>query len=172
MLSEASVTVLTDGVKTAIVGFIFVCIVLPHIIKNRAQYYMALATVLVSMFFQLLIVLVGSEPYQGFGRVCMIMSHLLDMLAILLLVMAAGGLSVKDLAGDMARAYEVMRRGEQEKEIIIPLPEQLRSLRETVDREAAEDEGRTRYAIDEPAAQPPARPGEQKTGGEGSIPLE
>lgn len=177
MLAEVTtiitnITVLPDGVKTAIIGFIFICIVFPHVIKSKPQYYMALASVLLSMFFQILIALFASDPYHGFGSVCTIFSHFLDMLAILLLVMAAGGLSVKDLAGDMARAYEVMRRGEEEKEIIIPLPDQFRVERAPPARPKADDEGHTRYAIDDPAESPPSADKEHKPGPDGSIPLE
>jgi hypothetical protein len=49
----------------------------------------------------------------------------LQLLALLLLVLCVGGLTVRELAGDMAKAYEVIRRGETEKEVIIPLTEQV-----------------------------------------------
>ena len=38
-----------EGVTTAIVAFVFVCIIFPHIIKNRPQYYAAVALVLLSI---------------------------------------------------------------------------------------------------------------------------
>jgi hypothetical protein len=136
-----------DGVKIAIVGFIFVCIIMPQIIKNRHQYYMALAIVLVGMFFQVLAnaFSVAGDP---FWRFCYTVDLLIQAVAILLLVMAAGGLSVGELAGNMARAYEVMRRGEDEKEIIIPLPSDAPRPRYN----RADSEAPTRYALDEAAA--------------------
>jgi hypothetical protein len=166
---QVTVNTLTDGVKAAIIGFIFVCIVLPRLIKNRHQYYMALAAVLLGMVFQLMIALFGFTPYAGFGRFCTIMSHLLDIVAILLLVMAAGGLSPGQLAGDMSRAFEVLRRGETEKEIIIPLSGQPGS-----GKAVREEEAPARYVIDDPS--PPTGSagagGEKPKGPEGSIPLE
>jgi hypothetical protein len=38
-----------------------------------------------------------------------------------MLVLCAGGMSLKTLAGEMGSAYEVIRRGSEEKEVIIPL---------------------------------------------------
>lgn len=178
-----------DGVKTAIVGFIFVCIVLPHIVKNRHQYYMALVIVLLGMLLQVL-ANAFSQPGAGFWRVCYTFDLLLQAVAILLLVMAAGGLSASELAGNMARAYEVMRRGEEEKEIIIPLPTD--APRPRYDRQERDEPAR--YALDEAEAeggypvkkavnpplehpsnpeQTPLKPVEEppKTGDSGSIPL-
>ena len=178
-----------DGVKTAIVGFIFVCIVLPHIIKNRHQYYMALVIVLVGMLLQVL-ANAFSQPGAGFWRLCYTFDLLLQAVTILLLVMAAGGLSVGELAGNMGRAYEVMRRGEEEKEIIIPLPtdaprprydrkERDEPTRYTLDEEEAEGSYPVKKA-ENPPLEPPSNLGQTppktseeppKTGDNNSIPL-
>ncbi|MEM7807954.1 MAG: hypothetical protein AAF561_07580 [Planctomycetota bacterium] len=41
--------------------------------------------------------------------------------AVLLLFLSAGGLSVRGLSSEMLGAFEVIRRGETEKEVIIPI---------------------------------------------------
>jgi hypothetical protein len=40
-----------NGVITAIIGFIFVCIIFPSLVKNRHYYYAALLLVLIAFFF-------------------------------------------------------------------------------------------------------------------------
>jgi len=106
-----------DSVATAIIGFIFVCIVMPHIVKHRHQFYMALVLMLVAMFGTGAAMIIGNQGFRIFMSAVVI---ILEAMAVLLLVMAAGGLTARELAGNMVRAYEVMRRGETEKEIIIP----------------------------------------------------
>jgi hypothetical protein len=91
---------------------------------------------------------------------------LLQLAAIVLLFSGAGGISVKQLTGEMARAYEVMRRGEQEKTVVIPITGQQPKPRESAagtapgsaeDIHAAPGEG-----------WPTRKPGESS----GSLPLE
>ncbi|MGH7213482.1 MAG: hypothetical protein ACREIT_01685 [Tepidisphaeraceae bacterium] len=120
------------GVTTAIVGFLFVCIVLPQIVKNRSQYYAALVAILLVILLDAIAAMVRGSPGPndepggggGFAVVAYVFCAILQIFAILLLVMSAGGISARELAGDMKRAYEVIRRGEEEKEIIIPLSNQ------------------------------------------------
>ena len=107
-----------DGVTAAIVAFIFVCLIFPGLVKNRPQFYFALAAVL---FIILLHTLSLMAMYPKFLVITGALTGLLQIMAILLLVLCVGGLTVRELAGDMARAYEVMRRGEDEKEVIIPI---------------------------------------------------
>ena len=127
-----------EGVTTAIVGFIFVCVVFPHLVKNKAQWYAALAAVVLVILLQTLGIVFGA----GFRTFAAFMTGLLQIGAILLLILSAGGLSPRELAGEMKRAYEVIRRGEQEKEVIIPITGQQPRPREDRDvrAEAADDE--------------------------------
>src|SRR5204863_6935226 len=105
-----------DGVTTAIVAFILACLIFPHVIKNKPQYYGAVACVLLIILFGALGVMIGG----GFTRFALVMMALLQIGAIFLLILSAGGLTVKDLAGELAGTFEVIRRG-GEKEIIVPL---------------------------------------------------
>src|SRR4051795_207390 len=107
-----------DGVTTACVLFLFACLVIPGFIKNRTQYYAAFGCVLGIILMDTLSMMIGSPKFQVFGGVVI---GLLQLIAVAMLVMCAGGMNAKTLAGEMRGAYEVIRRGEEEKEVIIPL---------------------------------------------------
>ncbi len=113
-----------EGVTTAIVLFIFVCILFPRLIDNRAQYYIAFVLTL-------LIILVDAlrriwfDPAATEDSGLITFTHVaiavLQVAAMVLLFMSAGGLTVRGLSKEMTGAFEVIRRGETEKEIIIPI---------------------------------------------------
>ncbi len=110
---------LFEGVTTAIVAFCFVCVIFPHIVKNKTQFYAGFtAVLLVILIHSLAIMLYTSPGFRVFAgaAVC-----LLQIVAIITLFLSAGGITLKQLSGDMARAYEVIRRGEDEKTIIVPI---------------------------------------------------
>jgi hypothetical protein len=153
-----------DGVKTAIIGFIFVCIILPHLIRNRPQYFMAVAVFLVGMLFQLLAFMFsGPESSialpRGFVKFCLVADAVCQLGAVILLFLAAGGMSIGQLAGEFGRAYEVMRRGEDQKTVIIPLSGQQKGYTPVHDDEDDDDAPR-RYEIntETPPPQPPPAP--------------
>src|SRR5947209_4902106 len=95
-----------EGVTTAAVVFIFVCIAFPRMIRRRTQYYGAVAAVL-------LILLLGCLDrfinHEGFHRFFGVMMYLLDFAAVLLLIMCCGGLSPKELFGQMGDAFQELR---------------------------------------------------------------
>ena len=143
-------------VTTAIVAFIFVCIIFPNLIRDKNQFYAAFALIALGILLQSLAVMINSV---GFLRFIGALNGLLQLGAFVLLVLAAGGLRPRELMGEMGRAFEVMRRGETEKEVIIPLTGQQPKSRDT-------EEAPRRYAINEP---PPPPAGSKD---EGSVPLE
>jgi len=108
-----------DGVTTVLVAFLFVCLIFPSIVKNRSQYYAALAAVILVLVLHTLTLMLHKN--EGFIAPAGVFTGLLQIVALILLVLSVGGLTARQLAGDMARAYEVMRRGETEKEVIIPI---------------------------------------------------
>jgi hypothetical protein len=108
-----------QGVITAIVAFIFVCIIFPSLIKNRAQYYAALALVLAAIFLDA----VASVSGTGFRGLIAVLGALLVIGAIGLLILSSGGLAMRDLAGDIGKTIEVVRRGGEKETIIVPLSE-------------------------------------------------
>jgi hypothetical protein len=145
-----------EGVTTALVGFIFVCVVYPQLVKNRPQYYAALAFVCVIILVDGLAMMIGSSAIRVFAYA---VGAFLQVCAILLLFLAAGGITWRELAGDMSNAFEVIRRGSDEKTVIVPLtgakPKAKTDRPETP---------RERIVINAPA--PPKAPADEK------IPLE
>lgn len=105
-----------DGVTTVIVAFIFAGLIWPHLIKNRTQYYAGLVAVLVVILLHSLSLMIGATAFQLFSGA---MIGLLQILAIIMLFLSAGGMTLKDLTNNLGDAYEVVRRGEEEKEVII-----------------------------------------------------
>ena len=149
-----------DGVTTAVVLFLFTCLVIPNFIRNRTQYYAALGAVLGIILFNTLAMMI---PFEKFGVFAGVIIGFLQLIAVTMLVMCAGGMNIKSLAGDMGRAYEVIRRGEEEKEVIIPLTGvQPKGKYEEVKPE--------RINLDAPEAPPPAPPPPKPP--EGQIPVE
>jgi len=139
-----------DGVTTAVVLFLFVCLAIPNMIKNRTQYYAALVSVLLIVFLQALAVPLSGTPFMMFAA---FFTGILQIVAILMLVMCVGGMDLGQLKGELGSAYEVIRRGETEKEVIIPLTGQK-------PKSKADDSGGAApkvVTLDVPADLPPAR---------------
>lgn len=138
-----------EGVTTAIVAFIFVCLIWPHIVKNKPQYYGALALVL-------LIILFGAIAQMAIGRglwrVMYVLIAVAQILSILLLVMSIGGLTARQLRSEMMDTVQTLRHGGQEKPMEVPRTSQ------------------TPKPGEEPIAPPPAAPN-ATTGQPPSIPL-
>jgi hypothetical protein len=107
-----------DGVTTACVLFIFTCLVIPDFIKNRTQYYAAFGSVLAIILINTVALMLGSAKFNVFAGVVV---GFLQIVAVSMLVLSAGGMTVKKLTSEMSHAYEVIRRGEEEKEVIVPL---------------------------------------------------
>ena len=149
-----------NGVTTAIVLFIFAALAIPSLVKHRSQFYAALIVTLIVIFLDATAhVAAKSEAYGAFVY---FMCGIGQIVAVLLLVLAAGGLSTRDLAGQMGHAIEVIRRGETEKEVIIPLsaaamkktPEEDLPLKRN--RQTEEDLPRQSYTLDDVPAPAPA----------------
>ena len=118
-----------DGITTVLTAFLFVCLVFPSLVKNRPQFFSALAAIIAIILLHTLALVFDRS--EGLIAAAGVFTGLLQIAALVLLVLSVGGLSVRQLAGDMAHAYEVMRRGESNKEVIIPIAGQLRPDRST-----------------------------------------
>jgi hypothetical protein len=153
-----------EGVTTAIVAFIFVCLIFPKLIKTKPQYYAALVAVLAIIFLDAVGHFSSAPSFRVFVYV---MTALLQILAIVVLILAAGGLTLRDLGGELAGAYEVIRRGD-DKTVIVPIGSQA--------AKSKEDEGRVVYEIDPATAEELRRKAaeQQKANppGDSSLPLE
>jgi len=118
-----------EGVITAIVAFIFTCIVFPSLVKNRAQYYGALALILLAIFLDALSVTLDKGTFRGFVTIA---DAIIVIVSIALLMLATGGLSARDLAADIGKTIEVVRRGGEKETIIVPMSEKPLSEDEKV----------------------------------------
>lgn len=163
------------GVTTAIVAFILACLIFPKVVKNKPQYYAAVGLILLVILFDAIAGM--TDPTSGFRKFVLLLTAVFQMAAIFLLILSAGGLTVKDLAGDLADTFEVIRRGGEEKEIIIPRRgEQPKPKRldnpydEHEDRPARIDlDAELRASHPPPPAAPP--PAAKRPDDEGGIPL-
>jgi hypothetical protein len=145
-LAPNSTMVTLDGVTTALTVFIFVCLVLPTMVKHRSQFYAALACVAGIIAVHTLMVMFSFVMFGG------IIIGLLQLVGFLLLVLSVGGLTVRELAGDMAKTYEVIRRGETEKEVNIPIGDRPPAAvqQRAAARGKAQEAPRKVYKIDTP----------------------
>src|SRR5580704_13207087 len=105
-----------EGVTTAIVAFIFVAMGMPSLIKHRAYFFTAFILVIIVMLLDALAHLGGGAA--GFFY---FMEALTQIAAVILVVCSAGGLSVVELKDELGQTIEVIRRGEAQKEVIVPL---------------------------------------------------
>jgi hypothetical protein len=159
-----------EGVTTAIVAFIFLGLVLPSLIQNKSQYYVAFIAVIAIIFLDA-VGHMGTDA-GSFRVLCYVLAGVLQIIAIVMLFLATGGLTFRALRGDM---IEVLRRGEEEKEVIIPLSEEakrkIRENQEAAERKTKKDEEPKSYTIEDPTAAPktPARPAPPASG---SLPME
>src|SRR5437762_5541523 len=162
-----------DGVTTAIVGFLFICLVMPQFVKNKTQYYAALVSALVIIFLHALAVVLNGTGFVMFAAFA---TGILQISAIVMLVLCSGGMTMRQFGGELVNAYEVIRRGEEEKEIIVPLRGQQPLSKE--DRGSASPAGDAPpvHHINNPAAapMPPSAtpPPPQQPQPNSSIPLE
>jgi hypothetical protein len=108
-----------EGVTTAIVGFILACVIWPKLVKNKPQFYSAFAMVIVIILLNSLRIMLHDSA--GFGVFAGAFTGIFQACALVLLVLSAGGISMRELSDDLKDAYEVIRRGETEKEIIVPI---------------------------------------------------
>jgi len=148
-----------QGVTTAIVAFIFLCLVIPSLIKNKGQYYAAFIAVVAVIFLDA-VAHMFPESAVSIKAVCYVLAGFIQIIAVVMLFLATGGLTFRALSGDM---IEVLRRGEEEKEVIIPLSEEakrkIRTAQEESERRVKRDEESPKvYVIEDPAKSPPANP--------------
>jgi hypothetical protein len=96
-----------EGVTAAIVAFCFVCVVFPNIVKKKPQFYLALACIVLVIFMTGLNQIMHS---QGAIGVSYFIICILQCIAIILLILGAGGLTFKQLLGEVGEAIESVRK--------------------------------------------------------------
>ena len=148
------------GVTSVLLLFCFVGVLFPRIIAERNQFYLGFGTVLLA---------IAWTPFIGFiGTPGSIILAVLQVVATVLLFLSAGGLSARGLTKDMLAGFEVIRRGESEKEIIIPFGEQKQRTT------AVEEIGQPteRFNLDEETAASTPPPPAKKKDDDGPIPMD
>jgi hypothetical protein len=150
-----------EGITTACVAFIFVCIIFPRLVRHHPQFYTAFGLIVLMLFFLSIARIFNNEKLYSFiGG----LNGLLQVVAFILLVLATGGLSLRELTGEFRNAFEVIRRGESDKEIIVPLTGEMPKPRK---RDVAPAPDTDTDAPPPPPAATPRRPEDSA-----SIPLE
>lgn len=140
-------------ISVPIVGFFFVCIVLPHLVKHKAQFYIAFAVIIIILLLDIVAdVTIGSSV--GFAKFLYVARGVCWILDLVLLVLATGGLSLQELGGEFKNAYQVMRRGEDKPTLIIPQRDNPYAAR-SAPVEHDEPEHRV-FTINDPSIPPPA----------------
>jgi len=140
------------GVTTALVVYQLACLAFPNLVRHKPQYYWSI------LFIGLIIILDAVATIFGERNpvtvLCYVFAAFFQLAAVGLLMLSTGGLTPGELAGEFKNAYEVMRRGEDTKEVIVPLSGQPATPREHR-RASADDSPAVVYRIDDPAPQPP-----------------
>jgi hypothetical protein len=164
-----------EGVTTAIVLFIFVGVTFPSLIKIKAQFYASLAAIVLVIFLDASARVIHSDAYIAFAY---FMNAMLQVCAIVLLVLSAGGMTFSEFKSELTEAADAIRQGEDPKEIIIPLSAtdkaKIAAARQKQAQkvQAQKDEAPQVFKIDDPAPTPPPKPGpERKSDPSGPLPL-
>lgn len=147
-----------EGVTTAIVFFIFTCVVIPSLVKHRPQFYAAIGLLLLIILLDALgHMFLTSTPkvgdnasgsFSGFHVFVYFACAILQVGAIVMLFTSCGGISPKQFGNEMLNAIEVIRRGESEKEIIVPLSGQ-KAVRPTSAAAPRDESEREVFNIDD-----------------------
>jgi hypothetical protein len=143
-----------QGVTTAIVAFVFLCLAMPSLIKNRNQYYVAFIAI-VGVIFLDAVAHMLPESAPSTRAVCYVLGAFVQIIAVVMLFLATGGLTFRALQGDM---IEVLRR-DGEKEVIVPLSDEakqkIRANQEEAARRVKRDEHEPKaYTIQDNAGSP------------------
>jgi hypothetical protein len=124
-----------DGVTTAMVLFLFAGLIVPSLIRNRQQFYVGFAAILLIVLIHTLQLMFRTGFMQVFGGVVIGAAQLVGLVTFFL---CAGGMTIREVGKEFQGAYEVIRRGGEEKEVIIPLTgqrpaERIETPRERID---------------------------------------
>lgn len=151
-----------EGVCAALVAFLLAGLAIPRLVKNHRQYYSAVGMVAVVIFLQSLVAMAGSG---NFASMLSFLIGILEICTLLLAIMSCGGLG-GEWAGGVASGIEVIRRGEEEKSVIVPLSGEAHKTGSRPAQHRPSDEPPPVYRIDSPATAKP------KVDDSSPIPLE
>jgi hypothetical protein len=104
-----------EGVTSAIVAFLFVCVVFPRLVKNKPQYYAAFAAILLVILLSGLEQVINTGAFRAFAAFS---TAVLQVSAMILLILAVGGLIWRQLVGEVNEAIDEFRQpGRHDSEI-------------------------------------------------------
>lgn len=107
-------------ITAALILCVFACAAYPALVKNRPQFYVAIAlTFIIILLDAIIVIFTGGLP-GGFARFIYVVIDVLQAITFLALILCAGGIGLHELADGMLDTYEVMRRGDDTKTVIIP----------------------------------------------------
>jgi hypothetical protein len=166
-----------EGVTTAVVLFVFLCLAMPSLIKNRNQYYVAFFSIVAVIFLDAVAHMMP-ESAPALRAVCYVLGAFGQIIAVVMMFQATGGLTFRALQGDM---IEVLRR-DGEKEVIVPLSDEakrkIKANQEAAERKVKADEEHKVYTIETPSGvtppgvTPPVAAAPPKAPEQGPLPLE
>jgi hypothetical protein len=162
-----------QGVTAAVVAFIFVCLVIPSLIQNKNQYYVAFLAVIGVLLLDAIAHMLP-DTANAARAVCYVLGAFAQIIAVVMLFLATGGLTFRALRGDM---IEVLRRGEEEKEVIIPLSEEakakIRANQQAAAQRVKQDEAQPKvHTINDPGIPIPKAPPPKPAQNSGPLPLD
>lgn len=100
-----------EGVTTVLVAVIFVCIMFPHLVRKRPHFYLAMGLIVVAVALQAVGYLLVLQPVHVFMTGTAL---LFDVVALVLMILSTGGLSLDELTGEMGKAIASFGRKEKE----------------------------------------------------------
>jgi hypothetical protein len=165
-----------NGVTTAIVAFQLLCIAFPGLVKRKSHFYITLGLVFAIILLDALANMIGSPK---FGVLVYALVGFLQCASLFVLAISVGGMSARELTESLAGALEVLRSGEPEKEIVIPISGPMRQVRPVVYKDVGETEENVAtegdhkvYTINDPQPDQPASPSRPKADHSSPIPLD
>ncbi len=99
-----------QGVTTAVVAFIFVCLAIPSLVKNKNQYYAAVISTVAIIFFDA-VAHMFPETAPAPRAVFYVLTAFTQIVAIGMLILSTGGLTLRELGGDVIEVTSPRRNG-------------------------------------------------------------
>jgi len=147
-----------EGFTTVIAAFFVFCLYRQDLIKSRTYYYATFACLMGIILFNTFYYFMDNTYGRGF---CAIMLGLLHAGALVLTMAYVGGLSLKQMAGEIKDAAEDIRSGgDAKKPVIVPLTGQKPAPKDAYVEEEREQAEKPRIVIELPKK------------GDGAIPVE
>lgn len=141
-----------DGMTTALAIFFVYCLAKQELIKNRTYYYATFVCLLGIIFFNAFFHFFGRDAGSTTGQgLCAIALGILHAAALILTMAYVGGITLREMAGQMKEAAEDFRTaGESKKPVIVPLGQDKPRARDAYEVEEREQKEKPRIVIELP----------------------